>query len=202
MQSRYLSILSFLAMYAPLAATAADLRVGMTRYDGGAAIYGLAQNQQIICDSCPNTQDLVLAPARPSIRFEPLEETQPLHFVMPEEAKTEEGPEVEVKAATSPPRMTVFFGFNKATLSAGEKKRIRGALAAGLDPSAVMGYTCRVGSESYNRNLSASRAQAVAKYLRSIGVKVSSVEGLGKKHNKGAVMPKDRRAEILLRERN
>lgn len=205
MQSRYLLVLTFLALSAPLASTAADLRVGLTRYDGGAATYGIGQNQQLICDNCPSGPDLVPAPPRPAIKFEPQEEVQPLMMAeLPQESPAE--PVIETTTApTSPKGISVFFGFNKAELTAEEKKKIREALAAGLDPSVLVrvdGYTCRVGSEAYNKRLSARRAKAVASYLRSLGVKVSMAEGLGKKHHKGAVIPKDRRAEIFIKERN
>lgn len=204
MELRFAPMLVILALYAPAASTAADLRVGLTRYEGGAAAYGMAENQQLICDKCPQVPDLVLAPPRSAIRYEPREFSQTLQVSeLPQEHC---GAPLEVMTPpAAPPRITVFFGFNKAQLSANEKRKIREALAAGLDPSVVVrvdGYTCRVGSQEYNRKLSARRAKAVASYLRALGVKVSSVEGLGEKHRKGAVLPKDRRAEILIRERN
>lgn len=206
MATSYVSIVTFLAVFAPLVSVAADLRVGLTRYEGGAAIYGLADNQQLICDNrCPEIPDLVLAPPRPAIRFEPPIEHRP--WIPADVQEVDEAvTRIEVRPlAAVPARITIYFPFDKARLGAGEKKRIKEALAAGLDPSVIVrvdGYTCRVGSEAYNRNLSARRAKAVAAYLKTLGVKVASVEGLGKKHHTGAVVPKDRKAEIIVRERD
>ncbi|TSK09125.1 MAG: OmpA family protein [Geobacter sp.] len=205
MNFRRISTLAVLALSVPQISVAADLRVGLTRYDGGAAVYGVNQNQQLICDNCPSAPALVLAPPRAAIKYEPRQEVQqemPQPILVAELPKEDKAEEV-VKPV--PHGLTVFFAFDKAVLSPEEKKRIRGALAAGLDPSVVVrvdGYTCRIGSESYNRKLSARRAKAVATYLRSLGVKVSTAEGLGKKHHKGAVVPKDRQAEILIKEKN
>ncbi|WP_224962499.1 OmpA family protein [Geomonas subterranea] len=206
MTFRKVSILTVLALSVPLVSVAADLRVGLTRYEGGAAVYGVNQNQQLICDNCPSAPALVPAPQRPAIKYEPVQpapQDEP-SLVMTELPKEVGADVAEVKKPV-PKGLTVFFAFDKAVLSAEEKKRIREALAAGLDPLGAVrvdGYTCRIGSESYNRKLSARRAKAVAIYLRSLGVKVATVEGLGKKHHKGAVVVKDRQAEILIKEKN
>lgn len=206
MKTRFIApTLTLFISMAPLIASAADLRVGVTRYDGGAAIYGMSDNQQLICDSCPQSPDLVPAAPRPAIRFDPVEETQQQQLVISEIPK-EECHIQEAKAfVVVAPHVTVYFNFNNASLSGQEKKKIRTALAAGVDPSVVVrvdGYTCRVGSSAYNRKLSSRRAKAVAAYLRTLGVKVSSVEGLGKKNPKGGALSKDRRAEIVVKERN
>lgn len=196
-----------LILSVPLTSVAADLRVGLTRYDGGAAAYAVNQNQHLICDNCPSVPALVPAPPRPAIRYEvplevsPANQSPVLMTELPHEGDAEDA----AAAKAAPKGLTVFFAFDKAVLSLDEKKRIRAALAAGLDPSVVVrvdGYTCRIGSESYNRKLSARRAKAVANYLRSLGVKVATAEGLGKKHRKGAVVTKDRQAEILIKEKN
>lgn len=195
--------LTLFVTMAPLVSTAADLRVGVARYDGGAAVYLIAGNQQLICDNCPQSPDLVPAAPRPAIRLEPREETPQLLFT--EIPKEECAAHATQAAVVAPPHVTVYFTFNSASLSAQEKKKIRTALAAGVDPSVVVrvdGYTCRVGSSAYNRKLSSRRAKAVATYLRTLGVKVSSVEGLGKKNPKGGALSKDRRAEIVVKERN
>lgn len=202
---RYLPVLMILTLSLPLPSEGADLRVGLTRYEGGAATYGVGQNQQLICDNCPSGPELVLAPPRPVIRYEPPREVEPLLVSeLPKESLGEQpGEGLPVSASSN--RINVFFSFDKAHLTAEEKKKIREALAGGLDPDVVVrvgGYTCRVGTEAYNRKLSARRAKAVAAYLRGLGVKVSIVKGLGKRHHQGAVIPKDRRAEILIKERN
>lgn len=203
MKSCLTYIFTGLAIWMPLAVSAADLRVGVTRYDGGAAIYGLAENQQLICDNCPNSPDLAPYPPRIAIKFDspvPVEQT----FVtdMPQ---AHCGPSVlEVEPAGAlPANLAVYFGLNEWELNGREKEKIRVALAAGLGPSIAVrvdGYACRIGSEAYNQKLSSRRAKAVAAYLRTLGIKVSSVEGLGEKHQKGAPLSQDRRAEIIIKE--
>lgn len=203
MKTRILSTLAVLVSVSPLAAIAADLRVGVARYDGGAAIYGLANGQQMICDNCPEAPALVLAPPRTAIRFEPHVEPQALLTL---EVPPKERTPTKAKAPlVLPLNVTVYFNFNNARLGSPERKKIRTALAAGADPSVIVrvdGYTCRIGKSAYNRKLSARRAKVVAAYLETLGVKVSSVEGLGKKHPKGGALSKDRRAEIVVKERN
>jgi len=193
-----LPTLAIIVSIAPAPLFGADLRVGIARYDGGAAVYGLAENQQLICDNCPQAPGLVAALPRPAIRFEPIPEPVTYSEITPAEIE-------EPESKTAIPRITVYFKFNNARLSTLEKKKIRVALAAGVDPSVVVrvdGYTCRIGSASYNRKLSSRRAKSVASYLKTLGVKVASVEGLGKKHLKGRVHSMDRRAEIVVKERN
>lgn len=201
---RHTLALLMIALSAPLVSNAADLRAGVMRYDGGAALYGVGQTQQLICDNCPSGPGLVPAPPRPAIRYEP-REVQPLEAMdMPQDAPEDSAEKTEITSA-APKRLTVFFGFDKATLTGEEQKRIREALAGGVDSSVTVrvdGYTCKVGGEAYNKNLSKRRAKAVAVYLRKLGIKVATAEGQGKKHHKGAVVPKDRRAEIVIKERN
>lgn len=205
MRSRLTAFPLFLLATGPLVASAADLRVGVTRYDGGSALYGIAENQQLICGRCPKGAALVPAPPRSAIRFEQPVELE--HVMEAETSPQESSPVIEV--TTVPPvrkgAFTVFFAFNNATLRAAEKKKLLAAVAEGLDPSVVVrvdGYTCRIGTEKYNQRLSERRAKSVADYLRSLGIKVSSVEGMGEKHKSGVVEPRDRRAEVIIKERN
>lgn len=204
MQTRFLAVLVTLPLAVPLSSSAADLRVGLTRYDGGAAVYGVGQSQHLICDNCPAGPALVLAPPRPVIRYE-TREMQPITVIAAQRNAPLEQVEEPVTPTPTPNSFSVYFGFNKSELSAEERQRIREVLAGGLAPSVLVrvdGYTCKVGSEWYNKKLSERRAKAVARYLRILGVQVATAEGLGKKHQKGAVIPKDRRAEILIKERN
>ena len=68
-------------------------------------------------------------------------------------------------------------------------------------PLAVIGYTCPLGSEQLNRNLSLERAGGVADLLRAHGFKVEKVEGKGEQ-NPVTLVPtqffRNRRAEIRL----
>lgn len=61
----------------------------------------------------------------------------------------------------------------------------------------VTGYTCWIGTQTYNQGLSKRRAEAVADYLRSKGLSVNKVEGKGDQnlldHTRASV---NRRVEI------
>lgn len=109
---------------------------------------------------------------------------------------------------------TVYFPFNSSALTADAKGKLN-KLSAMLKSDKVkavkiVGYTDVIGSDSYNQGLSEKRANAVAAYLRSKGIKVtgkSEVRGLGKTSSaadcegkKGAALHaclwRDRRAEV------
>lgn len=68
------------------------------------------------------------------------------------------------------------FSFGKATLTKAAKQRIDQQIIAKLancastDLILVTGHTDRIGSEAYNRQLSAQRASNVANYLKSKGI--------------------------------
>lgn len=81
---------------------------------------------------------------------------------------------------------TVYFEFNSSRLTAASKAKLN-SLAAALKSSSVkavsiVGFADEIGSDSYNQRLSEKRANSVAAYLRSKGIKVtggSQVRGLG-----------------------
>jgi outer membrane protein OmpA-like peptidoglycan-associated protein len=108
-------------------------------------------------------------------------------------------------AVTSRPLATVYFTLNSSRLRPAEKRRLREAVAAGINSEVVVrieGHTCRIGTAAYNRKLSRGRAHVVSSYLKSLGVPIREVIGLGKAHPLGGPLSKDRRAEIIIRERN
>lgn len=76
------------------------------------------------------------------------------------------------------------FAFNKAVLNDAAKKRIDSEAIAKLgncgkvDIVMVTGHTDRVGTHQYNQKLSEKRADAVAAYLKSKGVK-AEIDTLG-----------------------
>jgi outer membrane protein OmpA-like peptidoglycan-associated protein len=143
-------------------------------------------------------------------------------FSAPEAAPA---PEAPMRTATPPvvaPRMaakpmvapvpqnfTVFFDFNKSTLTP-EAKRIIASAAneyskGGFARIAVTGHTDTVGSDSYNLKLSNRRAMAVEDELKRLGVDSGNIKevGVGKE---GLLIPtadgvreaQNRRAEIVL----
>ncbi len=76
------------------------------------------------------------------------------------------------------------FAFNKATLNEAAKKRIDDEAIAKLGSCAkvdivmITGHTDRIGTQQYNQKLSEKRADAVAAYLKSKGVK-AEIDTLG-----------------------
>lgn len=89
-------------------------------------------------------------------------------------------------ASLSSEMRTVYFNFNSSGLTPAAKTKLN-TLAKTLKSSEVksvkiVGFADEVGTDSYNMRLSQKRANAVAAYLRSKGLKVvgkSEVRGLG-----------------------
>ncbi|MFC7517126.1 OmpA family protein [Herbaspirillum sp. GCM10030257] len=79
------------------------------------------------------------------------------------------------------------FAFNKSVLSSAAKKRIDGEVMSKLanctkvDMIIVSGHADRLGSQQYNQKLSEKRADAVAAYLKSKGIRAEvKTSGAGK----------------------
>lgn len=78
-----------------------------------------------------------------------------------------------------------LFGFNKSTLTAEGRQAIDNEVLAklpGLGPVAmvtVSGHTDRLGSHTYNQQLSERRAEAVKNHLVSKGVNANVIETIG-----------------------
>lgn len=185
------------------AVTAAEYRAGFFAYDGGTALYALSDGQQIICDNCPRPPVPEAAPREifAGSWIKAVEAGPPL----PQLSLSQKNAPAKAVEAEQEPLATVYFKFGDARLSPAEKMRIRMVLV-GQDkqiPVAVRvdGHTCRIGTTSYNRNLSTRRAKAVAAYLRSLGVKIAAVEGFSSSRPKGGELSRDRRAEIIVKER-
>jgi outer membrane protein OmpA-like peptidoglycan-associated protein len=99
------------------------------------------------------------------------------------------------------------FEFDKAELGASDREllsRVAGILATAQDYTiSVNGHTDDVGSDEYNKKLSARRAQAVRDYLVQAGLpaEILSVEGHGKalplvRGTSDAARAKNRRVEL------
>jgi len=193
------SIVAVVLLGAPVVSLSADLRAGMVKYDGGAALYRAQASQNVVCDNCPAPPQLEPAPAPKAVRFTP-----PPSSPTPITVETEVIPVIQVESKPRTTQTVVYFTFNSAKLSPSEKLRIRTALAAEAGNSVAVkvdGYACRIGTKAYNKSLSAKRAKAVAEYARSLGANVTVAEGLGKK-SLGGPLSKDRRAVIIIKERN
>ncbi len=109
---------------------------------------------------------------------------------------------------------TVYFNFNSSALTPAAKTKLK-ALSHSLKSKKVasvkiVGYADQIGTQNYNLRLSQKRANAVAAYLRSTGVKVtgkSEVRGLGETASRSectnlkgkaeqACLWRDRRVEV------
>ncbi len=81
---------------------------------------------------------------------------------------------------------TVYFDFNKSTLSAAEKRKLDDVskillTSKEVESVDIVGYADEIGTPSYNKRLSARRAQTVKSYLAGKGLRTRNirVEGLG-----------------------
>ncbi|TKB12268.1 OmpA family protein [Desulforhopalus sp. IMCC35007] len=100
----------------------------------------------------------------------------------------------------SRPFPVVYFDLGSARLSrdAGNKLLMDLRKCCAASPLHLTGYTCSIGSEKQNLQLSRNRAEAVAAMLRRNGFKVASVkgEGEGKGLIDGNTPESNRRVEI------
>jgi outer membrane protein OmpA-like peptidoglycan-associated protein len=113
-------------------------------------------------------------------------------------------------AAPPPPKQfIVFFGFNKANLTAEAQAVVAEAAAAakagGAARIAVVGHTDTAGSPAYNESLSLRRASAVKDELIRLGVSSDAISASGKGESElmvqsgdGVKEPQNRRATIDL----
>lgn len=98
-----------------------------------------------------------------------------------EEPITQMTPPVVVEAEPKPLSTSVYFDFDRFNLDAADETAIADLLFAVSNEGAVLnleviGFADRIGSESYNRDLSEKRANAVAAHLtESHGVAVGDI---------------------------
>ena len=97
-------------------------------------------------------------------------------------------PARDVARAVRKKTVTVLFPLNSARLTPSAREKL--ALIPSRARVRVVGYTCDLGTESYNLGLSVRRAVAVASYLERRGIKVLSITG------KGECCPIRRRGKI------
>lgn len=93
----------------------------------------------------------------------------------------------------------VRFKFDSYVLSAKSKEQLDSYQLTNKRVR-LEGYTCTIGTDRYNKKLSLNRAKEVAKYLRSKGISVIDVSGLGKSKKFGE-KTLNRRVEIIEREK-
>ena len=98
----------------------------------------------------------------------------------------------------SRPFPVVYFDLGSAGLSpdAGNKLLMDLRECCASCPLYLTGYTCSIGSEKQNLQLSRNRAEAVAVLLRRNGFRVASAKGEGKGMMYGSTPESNRRVEI------
>ncbi len=107
----------------------------------------------------------------------------------------------EVEPAAAPPaaplpeELVLYFGFDKAELSAEEKAKLEAAIAEAKEAEftqvVVAGYTDTAGPDSYNMLLSQRRANAVAADLIKAGIAADQVDTVAFGQDKLAVPTPD-----------
>jgi outer membrane protein OmpA-like peptidoglycan-associated protein len=118
-------------------------------------------------------------------------------------------PPPPVAAAPAPQTFTVYFGFNRSTLTPDARKIVGDAAAYAKHHGAatiqINGYTDLAGSPRYNLGLSKRRADTVRKALLADGVAASRIteKAYGKANPAvptpdGAREPRNRRAVIII----
>jgi|GEM_PF-3237419 len=79
--------------------------------------------------------------------------------------------------------LTVFFDLRSHTISPAESRKLHRFISElksdRIDPVDITGYTCWLGSESFNQVLALQRAEAVADVFKAAGLDVRSVFGQG-----------------------
>ena len=150
----------------------------------------------VICDGCPSRKTPALAPriAPPAIfiRVSGPEHALP-RPARPEPAKPAPVKPVSVRKA---PEWTVHFAFDSHALRYKEKEKLKGSPSLFKGPVNITGYTDDIGTPAYNLRLSLKRAEAVARFLRRIGIIPGTVIGKGDCCSVSHMKKLNRRVEI------
>ncbi len=141
----------------------------------------------VICSECPAETVLTKKPQPPTLAIRVVEPEEPI-----KEVKEETKEKQELK-------LTVHFDFDSYKL----KPQAKEILLSHLDELKraqkieIYGYTCDIGTKQYNLKLSQKRAEAVAEFLKTHGVKVDHVEGKGECCFVSKDRRLNRRAEVI-----
>lgn len=152
-------------------------------YGMGDSVRAMPRDVFAVCDGC-QTDKLHKLP-KPFVAIRVAAPSEIRVSAPDKEFKRSETPPAESgagkKESASGVLGTVSFRFGSAEISVVEKKRLD-EIVAGLPAGAelsVTGYTCSIGTKTYNMGLSERRAKAVAKYLRTKKAAVKHVEAKG-----------------------
>jgi len=177
----------------------------------------LAKDAFVICDDCPTRSGpkvSFLQAARNLLSIRMSSEPPPLIRQMakaPEETKPMPEVIVQPKEVQCPKETTiiqtkvvgmVLFSLGESDLDK-DNRRMLDSIADRVAPGSsvsVFGYTCDIGSDSYDDRLSQERADMVAAYLKNKGLKVDKIQGRGKTNPLSPIHRElNRRAEINIK---
>lgn len=124
----------------------------------------------------------------------------------PEEAKEAEIPDKSFHVESLFFRTAVYFNFDKDELTLQQREELEKSISSFLKKNSlsssdveaeVYGYACTIGKKEYNFLLSKRRAENVAHVLKSMGIRVKEVKGLGPVSKKD-VLCMNRMAEVVI----
>ena len=130
------------------------------------------QNTFVICKKCPVIQDLKVSSALPKIAIMAQQPIITPKVISPPSS------EKDYKE-----KIVIHFKLDSAKLMNSEKEKLElvsKTISRGIDHIEATGYTCKIGSEKYNKMLARRRAESVAHFLNDKGIKVYEVIGKGK----------------------
>ena len=156
----------------------------------------LAEPAFVICDGRPPRKAPALAPriAPPAIF---IRVSGPEH-ALPGPARPEPAKPAPVKPVTAQkaPELTIHFAFDSHALRSKEKEKLKGSPSLFKGPVNITGYTDDIGTPAYNMRLSLERAEAVARFLRRIGIIPAAITGKGERCPVSHIKKLNRRVEI------
>ena len=185
----------FIAAIVPVTAFASEIRQAPYAYPFEFAETP-PESAFVICDGRPPRKAPALAPriAPPAIAIRVSGPGQ----ATPEPARPEPAKPVPAKpeSVQKAPELTVHFAFDSYALRPEEKARLKIAQSLVRGPVNITGYTDDIGTPAYNMRLSLERAEAVARFLRRIGIIPAAITGKGQCCSVSHINKLNRRVEI------
>lgn len=179
----------------PLSTFASDIRQRPFAYSFDAAS-AQSGDTFVVCSECPDSKLSILpAVAKLAVRMSTSMAIQPPTTQSDVVAAAPRNEQPEIKGLLG----TVHFQFNSFSLSQyeqGKLEKLSREIPAG-NAVDVTGYTCTIGTDDYNKNLSFRRAEAVATALKAKGVNIGTIEGRGKCCPASQNKQQNRRVEII-----
>lgn len=200
----------FLSLALPNHAIAGEIVTERYRYPADNTVSFSEGSTFLICESCPEPDSLILKPILPLVIREsgslavnpetlaqlntPLQETQ-----IPR-PKKQQASQIQTKTQ----KFTIHFAFDSDKITSDSKKKLEEILKdiktnTGTKTVTLLGYTCDIGTDIYNSNLSTQRALAVERYFQSKGFQHTGVSGKGSCCPISEQRSLNRRVEIIVK---